>query len=203
ELIDYLNENKINYDRVTVCTSISGGYTPMQWRCLASYVEHYLRYTKKLFPLELLIKGSTLYWQGLKEQAKRYFGELVDKHQDQQFLECVHLWLLRINVELDNYSTAKSHLCLLNRYDSYYSTYWICPGFSYFYHDEYTKAIYYFNKWKPILYTNPKFYFAWAESTFDYNIDLSIKLCEKTIELDQNLVDAHKHLGNCFKNLDR
>ncbi|MFS0614227.1 tetratricopeptide repeat protein [Lederbergia ruris] len=201
ELLNCLKELGITYNDAIICKSVSGGYTPIQWSCLAPYIYYYLKHSVELFPLELLNKGSLIYWENSKEVAKQYFEGLINEIQEPQFQGCVYYWLVRINLELGDYSTVKDNLFSLYECDKKYNTYWLCPGIPYYHRDKYEKGMDHFELWESVLSSSSHFYSAWAETMYSKDIKLSMRLCKKAIKLDDKFIDAHILLGDCNKKI--
>ncbi|NGP46776.1 hypothetical protein G4V62_18190 [Bacillaceae bacterium SIJ1] len=193
ELIRFLEKNNILNKIITICTSIQGGYTPFQWKCLADYIQFLITENKELFPIDKLSKGACLFHNNQYEYARKYFLSLLNENEytmEGSYVLAIKSWLARIEVELKNE---------IYQFDyDYKNNYWICPGFAYFYNRKYDIASEYFRDWDNIYKNNTIFNFAKAKCIKNKNISFAIQLCKNSIFLNSEYIDPYILLGDIY-----
>lgn len=203
-MLKVLKNKKIEWDITTVCTSVNGGYTPIQWRCLAPCIESLLKGELLPFSLNELNKGAKLYWSTRKQNkrlVRNYFEKLLTINSDSTYLATVHTWLTRINVEMKDYKRAKQHYQSLLSIDPVYNTIWNCPALPYLYAGDKKAASYHFTIWEPILGEDPYFNLLWAESIYEFNPTLAIELCENVLLKEPTIPDTHLIIGESYNKI--
>ena len=195
QLVAVLTEKGVTWDVATVCTSVRGGYNPVEWRCLTPYTSELLRTGQAAFSLAALIAGAAHYCTRSRDAARLSFERALYQATHPAELAALHWWLARLAAERLDVEVAREHLASAIKLDSACDKTWICPGFAELLYGSRVSAAHHFAVWQPIFDNEPRLYAAWGLAVGTRNRRLARELCKRALHMDKRLPDAHLCLG--------